>query len=105
MTNWNIKYYSNWLEILTSDVNNIDKNALKNLVVPFYKDSLVYLKGKEWEKFNGARTLNEFNKRLTYFLVAMQVTIIVEISNAKFMNLLGDGIVTMNKKEIRYGHT
>jgi hypothetical protein len=40
-----------------------------------------------------------------YFNVASQVTMTMEISNAKFLKLLGCGIVTVNKQEMRYGHT
>lgn len=51
------------------------------------------------------RGITKSNKRLTFLSIASKVTVTMEISMAKFMRLIVDGVMMVNKSKIKYGHT
>jgi hypothetical protein len=51
------------------------------------------------------RYLTESCKRLIYFDIAMQVTVVLKVKESKFLQVLREGKVTMLKSEIAHGYT
>ena len=51
------------------------------------------------------RNLTESHKRLLYFDISMQITVILKEKERKFLQVLREGKATMEKEKIAYGYT
>ena len=51
------------------------------------------------------RNLTESRKRLVYFDISMQITVILKEKESKFLQVLREGKATMEKEKIAYGYT
>ena len=51
------------------------------------------------------RNLTESRKRLVYFDISMQITVILKVKESKFLQVLRERKTTMEKAEISYGYT
>ena len=51
------------------------------------------------------RNLTESRKRLVYFDISMQITVILKEKESKFLQVLREGKATTEKEKIAYGYT